>query len=166
MVWWILIVAVVLGLALVARAIWRASHPDPGVLGATDLSYEVSRSLSWSADGGRFVLSGAHGDTLVILTRRGPGAGTDELEVEIRPREGDLSYIQTRLEQLGLAVSDPARESGMVVFASGQIPDQSSTGHLVNALLRAAGLADGEAFTYRYEGQLDAQEMRRRPVWQ
>lgn len=160
MIWWSAIATLGLLLLLVARVLWRASHPRPGVLGTTDLAYEVSRSLAWSADGGRFILEGIDRDAEVVLTRRSPGSGADELHVEIRGSAVNRCDLASPLEEFGLTVRSPQDEQHGLVL-SGLLPKQATARHLVDTLLRVAGLAEGERFRYRFEGELDAHEMQR-----
>lgn len=161
-VWAFALVVVVSLLVGALLALWRASQPRAAVLGSTDLSYEASRALAWSVEGSRLVLEAMDGEAEVILTRRGSDSGTDPLHVWIRSTRPHRPDAAALLTSFGLEIELRQVDARFCSLdASGPLPDREVAGGLVDALLHVAGLMDGERFRYRFEGQWDADAMRR-----
>lgn len=159
-----IVVVAIFAIVLLAATTWlllTGRDSGRGIVGTTDLWYKVSRTLAWAKEGARYTFSSVGGGTKVVIIREISESGSHDLLVEISSPCVNREELANSLERHGLIARSWQAGEGRVELV-GPLPAQERAGRLVDDLLRLAGLVNGDRYRYRFDGEIDLQEMSRR----
>lgn len=167
---------VVLALGLAAAVLvlrWWLNHPQSATLGRTDLSRSIHQMLRWADDGGRFRLFATDRDAAVTFTRIAGNEREVEIEMKLASERLDqnrVSELETGLKSIGVslhgqeALTRDSSDRGVVRVTTRLPADARDCGALADLALRAVGLSEGDRYRYRFEGSVNANQLRRDAV--